>query len=314
MFDGNWEFDNTNLPEPSNMILSTSSPLGGACTQFYRKRNINNTDDERQGSVTIYTSGNTGIFYTSFWYRQSALNTLGSGPSTKYFRHYFGESPRDFYLGTGFQNTSEAGYPPAADGGPTCYGTTAFGGLDDTEGLPANTWMFLEVVEFLRGGETLWGSADYLEHWATIPGESPGRQRLFRRGSNLASQHNTIEGSDSVRANERYQWLGADLGNTDADNNHTCGDLGSLFDGGSPGGNGGFLDYHDAYQSYTLARVMVGNASTFSACDAFHMQVPLTWSDTQITATLNRGQWADFTGKYLYVINASNEVSAGYAL
>lgn len=308
MESGNWVFDGL-TQNPNNLILATASPLGGACTQFYRKRNINNSVNERQGSVTVNTASNTGVFYTSFWYRESAHSTLGLGNGTKFFRHYFGTSPRDFFLGPDFANTTEAsgiygGHDGRYSGTAAFGGTATFNSLLDTAGS-GDVWHLYEVTEYLRGGTTNFGSDDYLEIYVTLPGT--GRQRMMRRGSGLASNAIAAEGTN---ANENNRWIGADVSTTDADG-HTCGDLGSLY-GAAFGGSGGHMDYHDAYQSYTIARVMLGNASTFTACDRFHMQIPTVWDagGGSIQVTANRGAFSSVSGNYLYVVNASNEVNS----
>jgi hypothetical protein len=311
MEDGNWEFDGL-TQNADNLILSTSSPLGGACTQFYRKRNINDSAVERQGSVTVPVASNTGVFYTSFWYRESAHSTLGLGDGTKFFRHYFGTSPRDFYLGPNFANTTEAsgiygGHNGRYSGTAAFGGTSAMNTLLDTAGS-GDVWHWYEVTTYTRGGTSVFGSDDYLEIYVTIPGT--GRQRMMRRGSGLASNAIAAEGTN---ANENNQWVGADVSNSDADG-HTCGDLGSLY-GAALGGSGGHMDFHDAYQSYTIARVVVGNASTYSACDRFHMQIPTAWSSTSITVTANRGSFSNLSGNYLYVVASDNTVnSSGFML
>jgi hypothetical protein len=163
----------------------------------------------------------------------------------------------------------------------------------------------MEMNVVREGGTTAFGSDDYVDWWVTVPGV--GRQRIFRRGTGLPSLD--VDPPEGTDTNENQQWASND---TLTDDGHTQGDLGNHMSSGEAAG--AFMDYADAYMSYTPACVIVGNASTFSACDAFHMQIPLTWSGTQITVQLNRGQWTNFSGRYLYVITADNEVSEGFAL
>jgi len=66
------------------------------------------------------------------------------------------------------------------------------------------------------------------------------------------------------------------------------------------------VDYSDVYVADTLARVEVGNASTWDACTACEIQVArnANWSNTLIQATVNVGALGSLTGKYLYVIKS----------
>jgi hypothetical protein len=70
----------------------------------------------------------------------------------------------------------------------------------------------------------------------------------------------------------------------------------------------------DIYVDSSACRVMLGNASTYSACTAFEMQPPTSWAESSITITVNRGAATVSSTRYLYVINSSNAVvnSTGY--
>jgi hypothetical protein len=73
--------------------------------------------------------------------------------------------------------------------------------------------------------------------------------------------------------------------------------------------------YADVYYDHSLARVMIGNASTYLACTIVEPQILSAWSDTSITATLNQARLDVLPGKYLYVFDAAGVVNAaGYAL
>jgi hypothetical protein len=297
---GNWQFDGL-AQNPNNLILSTSSPLGGTATQFYRRRNVNNSNAERQGSLTVFTSSNTGVWYNSFWYRESGGNTLAHGDGTKMFRHYFGTSPRDFYFGPYFENTTEAsGIYGGHDG--RFSGTSAFG-LGFTN-YPQDEWLRVEVTEYTRGGTSVFGSDDYLEAWLTWPGH--GRERLMRRGSQLPNNPVPAEGTN---ANEHDKWIDDDISTTDADG-HTAGDLGSLYGSAPPGtGSGGHMDFAEAYQDYTIARVELCDAATHSGSSYCFTQPLLNWTSTQVQFSVNLGNLTPTT-VYAHVINANNEINA----
>ena len=282
--------------DPGNVNLSTSSPRGGASGQFFRKTH---TTGHQQGSEQFIHSGTNGVFYTSFWYRESASSPeLGNAACSKYFRHYMADAVTfpayNFYFGPAFENGTGFVTPPAELN--RYSGTAAFGG-DPYH--PQNLWRFMEVIEFLgtatSDASSIYGSADYFEHRLN-------NTRLLRRGTGLTSNHIDAEGTDT---NENQRWVGS-AGAGTADGHDTA--LGShLCDSEA---SSAYMDFDDVYISYTIARVMCGNASTFATSTAFEMQLPTAWSSTSITVTLNRGALSSMGACYLYVINEDNEVNA----
>lgn len=86
------------------------------------------------------------------------------------------------------------------------------------------------------------------------------------------------------------------------------------WDGGgdTPGNITFYMD--DIYVDSTACRVMLGDASTYSACSSFEMQPVTSWSNTSITITANKG--AQSGTAYLYVIDSSNTLvnSNGYSV
>jgi hypothetical protein len=66
----------------------------------------------------------------------------------------------------------------------------------------------------------------------------------------------------------------------------------------------------DFYADITWARVMVGNASTFSACTRREIQIPIAWSNSQITISVNKGGFSDLQNTFLYVIDSSGKANA----
>jgi len=85
-----------------------------------------------------------------------------------------------------------------------------------------------------------------------------------------------------------------------------------------PYGGGGPVDGYiytdDIYFDVTRARVEVGNASTWAGCTQREIQIPSAWSGSSITITANKGSFSSFSGKYLYVVDSSGNVSSGYGL
>lgn len=76
-----------------------------------------------------------------------------------------------------------------------------------------------------------------------------------------------------------------------------------------------WVDFDDVYMSHTLARVELGNASTYAASTVLEPQIPVSWSDTQITVQANLGALSGQQPLYLYVTDASGRVnSSGFPL
>jgi len=71
------------------------------------------------------------------------------------------------------------------------------------------------------------------------------------------------------------------------------------------------FDVDEIYIDSTPARVEIGNASTWAACTKRTIQRPTAWSDTSITATVDLTSLGSSGAAYLYVVDGSNNVSAG---
>jgi hypothetical protein len=91
--------------------------------------------------------------------------------------------------------------------------------------------------------------------------------------------------------------------------------LDSIFMGGSheSGGQGSTIYYDDIYIDTSWARVEIGDNATYASCTHREIQIPSAWSDTEITATINRGSFTTET-VYLFVVDADGAVSEGYAV
>jgi hypothetical protein len=66
----------------------------------------------------------------------------------------------------------------------------------------------------------------------------------------------------------------------------------------------------DVYLDSDWARVMIGNASTYSACSFIAPQPASAWSNTSVTATLNLSGFPSGQTRYLFVIDNTNTVRA----
>lgn len=62
----------------------------------------------------------------------------------------------------------------------------------------------------------------------------------------------------------------------------------------------------DVYFNDTWARVMIGNAPTYSSSTAFDIQPATSWSDNSITMSVNSGVFTSGQTAYLYVFDANN--------
>ncbi len=76
--------------------------------------------------------------------------------------------------------------------------------------------------------------------------------------------------------------------------------------GGYDGANTVYFD--DFYMSKSVARVEIGNASTYAGCNHREIQIPTTWTASSITITANTGSFANGPA-YLYVIDALGNVN-----
>jgi hypothetical protein len=69
----------------------------------------------------------------------------------------------------------------------------------------------------------------------------------------------------------------------------------------------------DVYVDNTLARVEIGNESTYDECTHLEIQIPSAWSATSVTIEANTGSFANGPA-YLFVIDEDGTASAGQAI
>lgn len=86
--------------------------------------------------------------------------------------------------------------------------------------------------------------------------------------------------------------------------------------GAGKDGDGGtdYYGYDDIYIDFTQARVEIADTDTWSSRTTSEIQIPTAWGATEIQVTLNQGGFDSLSGKYLYVIDSSGNVSGGYLL
>ena len=74
-------------------------------------------------------------------------------------------------------------------------------------------------------------------------------------------------------------------------------------------------DMTNMYIDVTQARVLIGDASTWSGCAHTEIQIPTAWSSSSVTVTVNQGSFAGSSGAYLYVVDSAGTVnSSGYSI
>jgi hypothetical protein len=68
--------------------------------------------------------------------------------------------------------------------------------------------------------------------------------------------------------------------------------------------------FDDVYVDTTLARVVLADKPVLSQATIVEIQIPSAWSDTSITAQVNLGRFTQGQTAYMFVVDASGNVSA----
>jgi len=68
--------------------------------------------------------------------------------------------------------------------------------------------------------------------------------------------------------------------------------------------------YADAFLDTTLSRIVLANNADLSQATIIENQIPSSWSDSSITATVNLGQFQGGQTAYLFVVDATGTPSA----
>lgn len=160
-------------------------------------------------------------------------------------------------------------------------------------------------------------------YWVNL--DDNGTGRFFTSpeyGSSTWTRHEGyIRYSDPPGASNGYMWAAvgtqqktfADRDNRPEGWSYQAGEylLGLMHDHG----NHQVGDYHhmwvdDLYIDNTMARVEIGNSSTWATCKVKVIQIPHTsWGDTSIQITINRGSFGETAEAWLYVVAADGTVS-----
>lgn len=126
---------------------------------------------------------------------------------------------------------------------------------------------------------------------------------------------------DNVDAIDTKNVATCSLNSSRIDNGIVGVTIGGFWKGGECNGSDDDLDdsacraFDDVYIDNTFSRVILGNASTYTACTIIEPQIPSSWSTGEITVTVNAGALTDDSTVYLYVFNSSDEYNAtGYPI
>ncbi|MBV9080260.1 MAG: hypothetical protein JO102_03980, partial [Elusimicrobia bacterium] len=69
------------------------------------------------------------------------------------------------------------------------------------------------------------------------------------------------------------------------------------------------------YVDTTWARVMLGDASTYSSCQTLDVQIPTAWADGSVSVVMNVSSFSSGARAYLYVVDKDGNVNTnGYAV
>jgi hypothetical protein len=146
----------------------------------------------------------------------------------------------------------------------------------------------------------LFNNPDYVGNvWVGFNG-NPNSWSFFEAWFNSANQTWAVRVNGSYLANST--WTGAAF---------QFNELWRIgFDGGgnSPPSITWWMD--DIYVDSSLARVMLGNASTYAGSRHFEMQIATAWSNSSVSVVVNQGSFGLGSAAYVYVVDASGAVNA----
>ena len=227
--------------------------------------------DNEGGELYLMQSGTTGVWFVSFWMRVKSAQDQQSG---KFFRIWGDHS--NAWIATGAGELAIRGYSEYSTCSPTP--TTVWGSPNHFVG---NRWHRVDI----EMKETPDWFAVYLD----------GKLQ-WRRSSTLSGA-------------EKQCWVVSPFNG----NGHTLG-LGGMLDAAwrnNNFGTRGSYKFDDIYVDYTLARVEVGDAPTWSDCRHKEIQIPRQWSNSQIVVDFNQGSFAAGERVYLYIVDSEGRVSQG---
>lgn len=237
---------------------------------------------------------NGGHFASKFYngQRLGALETNQSGTTGTWYISYWFMMPPDTSSSKPFRlyGSGEA---------RNLY--LASGGQGSGEGF--NIRGYSECTASECSSETVWSSPD------KFTANKWHRVEIEMSQSNSGSIKVLLDGKHQWT---RERWLATSSG---IYNGHTI-DLGSMINAAASGRNSpedNSYNFDDVYFDFTLARVELANAPTWSAATYREVQIPISWSAGQIQFAVNQGQFNPGSTAYLYVVAADgSRNSQGY--
>lgn len=183
---------------------------------------------------------------------------------------------------------------------PNCYISINNGRVFCEDQSTPDTGFFTGDINAFQTSNT-WVAEEILATFNTAVDVKDGSLSYRVNGSELGSGSIMNRfGARTGRLNQNYvvHWVFANTGS---------------WTGGWSNSNTVYND--DVYVDYTFARVMVGNASTLSACTKLAPQIPSAWSGTSATVLMQlpSNDFPAASSAYAYVCDSSNSCSPGYA-
>ncbi|MEZ5543294.1 MAG: hypothetical protein R3F42_14830 [Pseudomonadota bacterium] len=170
--------------------------------------------------------------------------------------------------------------------------------LSDSSDLTGHTFSWTQMHNYLVGSGT-----ECTLVWATT-GNSPNEWLFYEAWFDTAAKKYIVRVNGKIVSNSSWT----------SSCSYQINELWKIgFDGGgnSPPSMAWWMD--DIYVDRSFARVMLGNAPTYSGSDQFEMQVPSAWSASSISVTVNTGAFNSGSTAYLYIVDANGNVNnSGY--
>ena len=176
---------------------------------------------------------------------------------------------------------------PAGDGGRTSWQIDKVLGTTSTNGsaMDVSVLGYMRNRGFLVDGQ--WSNIEATIYSKDISSAGGGRLTLS---------------VDNARVLETSSELASAMGPYD----YVC-RIGSDPNDPSKYDNDTYIYFGDIYIDNCIARVLVGNASTFSECTHTEIQIPVMWGRCLIEVELNLGSFSSGEHMWLYVINSGDK-------
>lgn len=276
--------------QSGNNCLFSNARTRGARTMSMRKWRTN------PSGVTVNFCGfgpnnlnQTNLFF-SFW-RHASMDIAWSASGKNYKMYYIFSD--GFYTGSGgSEKPQPIFYVPA---GSSTYRVGSNGGSGDPEVTQSVGWNATNSL----------GAWQLYENWMRINSDydvQDGAIEVVKDGVVGISDHTYAwYGLGPAWTTKPTAWQDIRIGHYDQ------------------GMTGFVADYSDVYVANTRARVVFGNASTWSACTAREIQLArqANWANTAISGvTINYGAFTSGQTVYMYVVKSDGSVvrNSGYAV